>query len=104
DCWVLFVVFPRWAAIGASALKRASSSCAWPRAAIVPIVSMSCFLMRGAASIGLTPISAYILPPPCAAISLTSDLASIGPMLAFGPFRRGLGSAEADRHRRRRLH
>jgi len=42
-CWLLFVVFPRWAAIGASALKRASSSCAWPRAAIVPIVSMSCF-------------------------------------------------------------
>ncbi|KAJ1627792.1 hypothetical protein T492DRAFT_908982 [Pavlovales sp. CCMP2436] len=33
-CWLLFVVFPRWAAIGASALKRASSSCAWPRAAI----------------------------------------------------------------------
>ncbi|KAJ1627772.1 hypothetical protein T492DRAFT_1022327, partial [Pavlovales sp. CCMP2436] len=67
-CWLLFVVFPRWAAIGASALKRASSSCAWPRAAIVPIVSMSCFLMRAAASIGLTPISAYILLPPCAAI------------------------------------
>ncbi|KAJ1636567.1 hypothetical protein T492DRAFT_901700 [Pavlovales sp. CCMP2436] len=43
-----------------AALKRASSSCAWPRAAIVPIVSMSCFLMRAAASIGLTPISAYI--------------------------------------------
>ncbi|KAJ1632419.1 hypothetical protein T492DRAFT_868283 [Pavlovales sp. CCMP2436] len=57
-CWLLFVVFPSWAAIGASALKRASSSCAWPRAAIVPIVSMSCFLMRAAASIGLTPISA----------------------------------------------
>ncbi|KAJ1627776.1 hypothetical protein T492DRAFT_1022333, partial [Pavlovales sp. CCMP2436] len=37
---LLFVVFPRWVAIGASALKRASSSCAWPRAAIVPIVSM----------------------------------------------------------------
>ncbi|KAJ1630236.1 hypothetical protein T492DRAFT_872105 [Pavlovales sp. CCMP2436] len=29
-CWLLFVVFPRWAAIWASALKRASSSCAWP--------------------------------------------------------------------------
>ncbi|KAJ1640632.1 hypothetical protein T492DRAFT_927250 [Pavlovales sp. CCMP2436] len=72
-CWLLFVVFPSWAAIGASALKRASSSCAWPRAAIVPIVSMSCFLMRAAASIGLTPISAYILRPPCAAISLTSE-------------------------------
>ncbi|KAJ1622437.1 hypothetical protein T492DRAFT_1062527 [Pavlovales sp. CCMP2436] len=52
-CWLLFVVLPRWAAIGASALKRASSSCAWPSAAIVPIVSMSCFLMRAAASIGL---------------------------------------------------
>ncbi|KAJ1634045.1 hypothetical protein T492DRAFT_976914 [Pavlovales sp. CCMP2436] len=72
-CWLLFVVFPRWAAIGASALKRASNSCAWPRAAIVPIVSMSCFLMRAGASIGLTPISAYILRPPCAAISLTSE-------------------------------
>ncbi|KAJ1630061.1 hypothetical protein T492DRAFT_1005922 [Pavlovales sp. CCMP2436] len=72
-CWLLFVVFPRWAAIGASALKRASSSCAWSRAAIVPIVSMSCFLMRAATSIRLTPISTYILPPPCAAISLTSD-------------------------------
>ncbi|KAJ1635127.1 hypothetical protein T492DRAFT_968266 [Pavlovales sp. CCMP2436] len=69
-CWLLFVVFPRWAAIGASALKRASSSCTWPRAAIVPIVSMSCFLMRAVASIGLTPISAYTLRPPCAAISM----------------------------------
>ncbi|KAJ1626444.1 hypothetical protein T492DRAFT_1032604 [Pavlovales sp. CCMP2436] len=65
-CWLLFVVFPRWAAIGASALKRASSSCAWPR-------PRSCFLMRAAASIGFTPISAYILPPPCATISLTSE-------------------------------
>ncbi|KAJ1634558.1 hypothetical protein T492DRAFT_972596, partial [Pavlovales sp. CCMP2436] len=37
---------------------------------------MSCFLMRAAASIGLTPISAYILPPPCAAISLTSECVS----------------------------
>ncbi|KAJ1635870.1 hypothetical protein T492DRAFT_963411 [Pavlovales sp. CCMP2436] len=62
-CWLLFVV----------ALKRASSSCAWPRAAIVPIVLMSCFLMCAAASIGLTPISAYILRPLCAAISLTSE-------------------------------
>ncbi|KAJ1625658.1 hypothetical protein T492DRAFT_1038377 [Pavlovales sp. CCMP2436] len=69
-CWLLFVVFPSWAAIGASALKRASSSCAWPRAAIVPIVSMSCFFMRAAASIGLTPISAYILRPPCAISNL----------------------------------
>ncbi|KAJ1615715.1 hypothetical protein T492DRAFT_115678 [Pavlovales sp. CCMP2436] len=33
---------------------------------------MSCFLMRAVASIGLTPISAYILRPPCAAITLTS--------------------------------
>jgi hypothetical protein len=45
-CWLLCVVYPRWAAIGASELKRASSSCAWPRAAIVPIVPMSCVLMR----------------------------------------------------------
>ncbi|KAJ1622716.1 hypothetical protein T492DRAFT_1060285 [Pavlovales sp. CCMP2436] len=75
-CWLMFVVFPRWAAIGVSALKRASSSCAWPRAAIVPIVSMSCFLMRAAASIGLTLISAYILPPPCAAIRISINRAS----------------------------
>ncbi|KAJ1619207.1 hypothetical protein T492DRAFT_890754 [Pavlovales sp. CCMP2436] len=32
--------------------------------------------MRAAASIGLTPISAYILRPPCAAISLTSECVS----------------------------
>ncbi|KAJ1618444.1 hypothetical protein T492DRAFT_1092530 [Pavlovales sp. CCMP2436] len=63
-CWLLFVVFPHWAAIGASALKRASSSCAWPRAAIEPIVLMSCFLMRATASMGPTPISVYILRPP----------------------------------------
>ncbi|KAJ1631759.1 hypothetical protein T492DRAFT_993551 [Pavlovales sp. CCMP2436] len=80
---------------------------------------MSCFLIRAAASVGLTPISAYILRPPCAAISLTSEcvsaltspkapmtiprigstvlsLASIGPMLAFGPFRWGPGSARPN--------
>ncbi|KAJ1638395.1 hypothetical protein T492DRAFT_944175 [Pavlovales sp. CCMP2436] len=80
---------------------------------------MSCFLMRAAASIGLTFVSAYILRPPCAAISLTSEgasaltspkapmtiprigltvlsLASIGPMLAFGPFRWGPGSARPN--------
>ncbi|KAJ1628977.1 hypothetical protein T492DRAFT_874126, partial [Pavlovales sp. CCMP2436] len=42
---------------------------------------MRCFLMRAAASIGLTPISAYILRPPCALtskrktrVSLASDV------------------------------
>jgi hypothetical protein len=60
-CWLMCVMYPRWAAIGASELRRASSSCAWPRAAIVPIVPMSCVLMRAASCCGSTPISACIL-------------------------------------------